>query len=37
MGDRAEIAGLAFEVVEVQGNRIRTLRLTAPAPAPGAP
>jgi CBS domain containing-hemolysin-like protein len=36
VGDRVAVAGLGFEVLEVQGNRIRTLRLTVP-PAALAP
>jgi CBS domain containing-hemolysin-like protein len=38
VGDRVEVAGLGFEVLEVQGNRVRALRLTVPgAPGPEAP
>jgi CBS domain containing-hemolysin-like protein len=33
VGDRVEIGGLALEVLEIQGNRIRALRLTAPSPS----
>jgi CBS domain containing-hemolysin-like protein len=33
VGDRVEVAGLRLEVIDVQGNRIRTLRLTRPAEA----
>ena len=33
VGDRVEIAGLRFEVLEVQGSRIRSLRLTRPSAA----
>jgi CBS domain containing-hemolysin-like protein len=33
VGDRVEVAGLGFEVLEVQGNRIRSLRLVREEPA----
>ncbi|HEY5649797.1 MAG TPA: transporter associated domain-containing protein, partial [Acidimicrobiia bacterium] len=33
IGDRVELSSLRFDVVEVQGNRIRTVRLTLPRPA----
>jgi CBS domain containing-hemolysin-like protein len=33
VGDRAEVGPLEFEVLEVQGNRIRALRLEVAAPA----
>jgi CBS domain containing-hemolysin-like protein len=36
VGDRVEVAGLGFEVLEVQGSRIRSLRLVREAPAPPA-
>jgi CBS domain containing-hemolysin-like protein len=36
VGDRVEVAGLVFEVLEVQGNRIRSLRLVHREPAPPA-
>lgn len=32
VGDRVETAGVTFEVLEIQGYRIRTLRLTRPVP-----
>lgn len=31
VGDRVEVAGLRLEIIDVQGNRIRTLRLTRPS------
>jgi len=34
VGDRVEVAGLRLEVIDVQGHRIRTLRLVRPAGAP---
>ena len=38
VGDRVEVAGLRFEVLEVQGTRVRALRLTVPeAPGTEAP
>jgi len=38
VGDRVEVAGLLLEVLEVQGHRVRALRLTRPAaPRPAAP
>jgi CBS domain containing-hemolysin-like protein len=30
VGDRADVKGLLFEILEVQGNRIKTLRLVVP-------
>ena len=33
VGDRVEVGGLRFEVLEVQGNRIRSLRLLTPSAA----
>jgi CBS domain containing-hemolysin-like protein len=35
VGDRVEVAGLSLEVVEVQGHRVRSLRLTLPEPRVG--
>ena len=32
VGDRVETAGVTFELLEIQGYRIRTLRLTRPVP-----
>jgi CBS domain containing-hemolysin-like protein len=35
VGDRAEVGRLKLEILEVQGHRIRTLRITvAPSPPP---
>jgi len=36
VGDRAALGPITLEVLEVHGNRIHTLRLAVPAPAPGA-
>jgi CBS domain containing-hemolysin-like protein len=33
VGDRVEVAACKLEVIEVQGNRIRTVRLTLPVSA----
>jgi CBS domain containing-hemolysin-like protein len=35
VGDRVEVGGLRLEVLEVQGHRIRSLRLLRPGPEPG--
>jgi CBS domain containing-hemolysin-like protein len=37
VGDRVQVAGFRFEVLEVQGNRIKSLRLTLPPAATPAP
>ncbi len=36
VGDRAELGPLRLEVLDVQGNRVRTLRLTLAPPPPAA-
>ncbi len=33
LGDRIDLAGVRLEILEVQGNRIRSLRLTRPPAA----